>query len=79
MITAAGGVTSHAVVLAQKFGISVVVGCADMKVGRDGQGHPYALIGTALVQEGTAISIDGTTGLVFSGACFLTSAGRRFY
>jgi pyruvate,orthophosphate dikinase len=77
MITAAGGVTSHAVVLAQRFGISAVVGCADMKVGRDGKGRPYALIGTALIQEGSAISIDGTTGLVFSGACFLTSFRRR--
>ncbi len=74
MITAAGGVTSHAVVLAQKFGISAVVGCSDMKVGRDGKGRPYALIGSAPVQEGSLISIDGTTGLVFSGACFMTSA-----
>jgi pyruvate,orthophosphate dikinase len=77
IITAAGGVTSHAVVLAQKFGISAVVGCADMKLGRDEQGRPYALIGTALVKEGTFISMDGTTGLVFSGECFMTSTRRR--
>jgi len=48
-----------------------------MKLGIDEQGRPYALIGTTLVQEGSAISIDGTTGLVFSGACFRTSTGRR--
>ncbi len=77
MITASGGVTSHAVVLAQKFGISAVVGCTDLKMGRDGEGRPYARIGTAFIQEGSEISIDGTTGLVFSGTCFLTSAGGR--
>jgi pyruvate,orthophosphate dikinase len=70
IITASGGVTSHAAVLAQKFNIAAVVACADMKVVVDEQGRPYAEIGKSRVQEGTAISIDGATGLVFSGTCF---------
>ncbi len=76
IITAAGGVTSHAVVLAQKFGITAVVGCAGMKVEADEEGS-YALIGSTLVREGSAISIDGTTGLVFHGTCFRTADGGR--
>ncbi len=75
MITGAGGVTSHAVVLAHAFGISAVVACADLNVETDGQGHPYAMIGTARVEEGSPVSIDGTAGLVFSGSCFAASAG----
>ncbi|MGC1453562.1 MAG: PEP/pyruvate-binding domain-containing protein [Nitrospirota bacterium] len=70
IVTASGGVTSHAAVLAHKFGLTAVVACADMKVARDEQDQPYALIGTTRVQEGAAISIDGMTGLVFSGTCF---------
>ncbi len=74
MITGSGGVTSHAVVLAHTFGISAVVGCADMQVEADGQGHQYAMIGATRVEEGSPISIDGTTGLVFSGSCFAAAA-----
>ncbi len=72
IITASGGVTSHAAVLAQKFNIAAVVACADMNVTEDEKGRPYAEIGKSRVQEGTAISIDGATGLVFSGTCFRT-------
>jgi hypothetical protein len=59
-------------VLAQKFNIAAVVACADMKVAEDEKGRSYAVIGKNRVEEGTAISIDGTTGLVFSGTCFRT-------
>ena len=73
IITASGGVTSHAAVLAQKFKIAAVVACADIKMGEDEQGRSYAMIGKSRILEGTAISIDGTTGLVFSGTCFKTA------
>ncbi len=75
IITASGGVTSHAAVLAQKFNIASVVACAEMRMGVDEEGRPYAEIGTSRVQEGTAISIDGATGLVFSGTCFKNEQG----
>jgi len=67
IITASGGVTSHAAVLAQTFGLSAVVACADLKINTDEQGRVSALIGTTDVHEGTLLSIDGRTGLVFSG------------
>ncbi len=70
ILTASGGVTSHAAVLAQKFELTAVVACADMQMLLDEQGRPYAVIGNTPVEEGTPISIDGASGLVFSGTCF---------
>ncbi len=70
ILTASGGVTSHAAVLAQKFGLTAVVACADMQMLLDEQGRPYAVIGNTRVEEGNPISIDGANGLVFSGTCF---------
>jgi pyruvate,orthophosphate dikinase len=70
IVTASGGVTSHAAVLAQKFGISAVVACSDMIVSSDERGRTYAMIGTTRIEEGTPISLDGANGLVFSGLCF---------
>ncbi len=69
IITASGGVTSHAAVLAHTFGLSAVVACADLKVYTEKQGRTSAFIGATQVQEGTILSIDGRTGLVFSGLC----------
>jgi pyruvate,orthophosphate dikinase len=70
IITASGGVTSHAAVLAHTFGLAAVVSCGDLTMDPDGQGSPSARIGTLQVHEGTPLSIDGGTGLVFSGTCF---------
>ena len=70
IVTAAGGVTSHAAVLAQKFGITAVVSCTDMKIENDNLDRPYGMIGTTIIREGSSISIDGSNGLVFNGHCF---------
>jgi pyruvate,orthophosphate dikinase len=70
IITASGGVTSHAAVLAHTFGLAAVVACVDLTIGTDDRGRSSARIGPLQVQEGTPLSIDGGTGLVFSGTCF---------
>jgi pyruvate,orthophosphate dikinase len=72
VITSAGGATSHASVLSQKFDLTAVVGCPDMKIMEDERGRPFAVIGSYIVKEGTFISLDGSTGLVYSGLCMLT-------
>ncbi len=72
IITAAGGATSHAAILAQKFGVTAVVGCSDMIRETARNGEPSARIGPYTITEGTAVSIDGSTGLVFSGVCAFT-------
>lgn len=69
IVTSSGGVTSHAAVLAGKFGVDAVVACTDMTIGADEKGEPVARIGGVEVREGSPISIDGSTGLVFSGIC----------
>ncbi|SPP99741.1 hypothetical protein NBG4_1100001 [Candidatus Sulfobium mesophilum] len=69
IITAAGGVASHASLLAQKFGLTAVVGCPDMEVKLNEKGENYALIGRHMTTEGMAISMDGYTGLIYSGVC----------
>lgn len=74
IITSAGGVSSHASVLAQKFNLTAVVGCSDMDIRTDGKGETYAVIGAYRITDGTAISIDGSTGLVYSGLCTITRA-----
>jgi pyruvate,orthophosphate dikinase len=69
ILTAVGGASSHAAILAQKFDLTAVVGCPDMDVGMDEEGNPYAAISTYTLTEGLPISIDGTNGLVYSGVC----------
>lgn len=73
IITAGGGVASHASVLAQKFDLTAVIGCSGMEIKADEKGQHFAKIGTDAVREGTLISIDGSTGLVYSGLCLLTT------
>ena len=77
IITSIGGATSHAAILSQKFDVTAVVGCTDMKV-TDSKYMPYAVIGNYEVREGSSISIDGSTGLVYSGVCLLRVKGRRY-
>ena len=76
IITSAGGATSHASVLAQKFGLTAIVGCKDLSFEASREGRPYARIGASTISEGAPISIDGATGLIFSGTCLHTSKGR---
>jgi pyruvate,orthophosphate dikinase len=73
IITAAGGATSHAAILAQKFGVTAIVGCSDMVLEIARNGETSARIGPYSINEGTAISMDGSTGLVYSGICLFTA------
>jgi pyruvate, orthophosphate dikinase len=64
ILTSAGGVVSHAAVVARGWGIPAVVGAASLAI-RDGRA---AIPGTDVVIEaGDLITIDGTTGAVWLG------------
>ena len=76
IITTGGGVASHASVLAQQFDLTAVIGCSDMEIGTDDKGGPSATIGKETLTEGSYISMDGSTGLVYSGMCLLTAEGH---
>ena len=69
IVTAGGGVASHASVLARMFDLTAVVGCEEMEIGTDEKGEAYARLGAHAIADGSEISIDGSTGLIYQGVC----------
>lgn len=65
ILTARGGMTSHAAVVARSMGKCCVAGCMDVHV--DEQQKTMKTESITLV-EGDWLSIDGATGAIFSGA-----------
>ncbi len=65
ILTARGGMTSHAAVVARGMGTCCVAGCGDVRV--DEENHVCTIAGTT-VKEGDWISLDGSTGNVYIGA-----------
>ena len=64
ILTAHGGSTSHAAVVARGLGLPCVAGCAALSIDLE---RREMRIGDVLISEGEPISIDGTTGEVFAG------------
>ncbi|MEO6210261.1 MAG: pyruvate, phosphate dikinase [Gemmatimonadaceae bacterium] len=64
VLTARGGMTSHAAVVARGMGKCAIVGCKEMEV--DLQHRNFKVNGTT-INEGDWITLDGATGRVFSG------------
>jgi len=64
ILTSRGGRTSHAALVARQFGKPAVVGVSELIIDL---GKRQMQIGKNVVQEGEWISIDGTTGEVFTG------------
>ena len=69
ILTARGGLVSHAAVVARGWGTPAIVGAEAVKI--DGQSFH---VGAVVVKEGDTISIDGTTGEVMLGAMTLAAA-----
>ncbi len=80
IIAAAGGATSHASVLAHKFNLTAIAGCRDLRFVPCGPQTAIhgetaglcAMLGDTAIAEGQPISMDGQTGLIFSGICLET-------
>jgi pyruvate,orthophosphate dikinase len=68
ILTARGGLVSHAAVVARGWGIPAVVGAEQLQVGTD-----RFTVGDVVVREGDLISIDGTSGEVVLGERSLAS------
>ncbi len=64
VLTARGGMTSHAAVVARGMGKCAVVGCKDIDV--DAERRCFSVNGTR-VEEGDWITLDGATGRVYVG------------
>ena len=73
VLTARGGATSHAAVVARGLGKPCVAGCDALVVD---YGSNSCTINARTIDELTDISIDGTTGEVFIGS--LTHWGSQF-
>jgi pyruvate,orthophosphate dikinase len=66
ILTARGGATSHAAVVARGLGLPCVAGCEDIRVSEEER--LFRVVGSDIViHEGDDISIDGATGEVFQG------------
>jgi len=73
ILTAKGGATSHAAVVARQIGKPCVAGCADLEVN---YATKSAHANGITVKEGDWVSLDGSTGEVFAGA--LPTVSARF-
>ncbi len=66
ILTARGGATSHAAVVARGLGLPCVAGCEGIRVS-EAEHLFYAVDSGFVLREGDDISIDGATGEVFAG------------
>ena len=64
VLTARGGRTSHAALVARQFGKPAVVGVSELEIDQDAR---QMKIGDLVIEEGDWISIDGTNGDVYLG------------
>ncbi|MEM5775848.1 MAG: putative PEP-binding protein, partial [Anaerolineaceae bacterium] len=70
ILTSEGGATSHAAVVARQFGVPCVVGASAVKIDLDKR---QMTCGSTVIKEGEWISVDGTSGEVFTGKLVLTT------
>ena len=64
ILTARGGMTSHAAVVARGWGKCCIAGCSEIRVDEN---HKVLLIGDLTINEGEWISMNGSTGEVILG------------
>ncbi len=64
VLTARGGMTSHAAVVARGMGKCAIVGCRDIEVDVE---HRRFTVNGEVINEGDWVTLDGASGRVFSG------------
>ncbi|GGS55582.1 pyruvate, phosphate dikinase [Streptomyces cinerochromogenes] len=77
VLTGRGGKTSHAAVVARGMGKVCVCGAQDIAV--DAEARRFTVREGGVVEEGTVISVDGSTGAVYPGAIPLVSSATMRY
>jgi len=65
IVTALGGRTSHASVVARQLGKVCLVGCRDLRIELD---RRRCRFGERLLSEGDYVSLDGDSGHIFQGS-----------
>ena len=71
IITARGGMTSHAAVVARSMGKCCVAGCTDAIINETAR---TMQIGDKIYHDGDVVSVGGTTGLVYDGEIKMIAA-----
>lgn len=64
ILTARGGMTSHAALVARGWGKCCIVGCGAVEIDYE---NMLMRIGDAVIKEGEYITLNGTKGLIFKG------------
>jgi pyruvate,orthophosphate dikinase len=70
ILTARGGMTSHAAVVARGMGKCCVAGCGAININEEGR---YFIVDTHVIKEGDFITLNGSTGDVILGQVVLTT------
>jgi pyruvate,orthophosphate dikinase len=70
VLTATGGRTSHAAVVARQMGKVCLVGCADLLIDEKSK---QARLGEAVISEGDPLCLDGDAGAIFADSPKITS------
>ena len=65
ILTARGGMTSHAAVVARGMGKCCVAGCGEVKIDEENR---FFKANNKIYKEGDFISLDGNTGIVYGGS-----------
>jgi pyruvate,orthophosphate dikinase len=68
VVTAAGGMTSHAAVVARGLGKCCVVGCGELRIDFQERTVHIDSSSSEPLQEGDLLTLDGSTGNVYTGA-----------
>jgi len=74
ILTARGGMTSHAALVARGWGKCCVVGCSDLEIDTKAR---TVHIGDAHFKEGDWITVNGTKGLVYEGVLPMMDATKE--
>jgi len=69
ILTAKGGMTSHAALVARGWGKCCIVGCSDLEIRNAGRN--FHTKSGAIIKKGDWISLNGTKGLVYEGSLAL--------
>lgn len=64
ILTASGGRTSHAAVVARQMGKVCLVGCVGLQID---EANRQAMLGDTIIREGDSLCIDGETGAIHAG------------
>ncbi|MGE5279846.1 MAG: pyruvate, phosphate dikinase [Deltaproteobacteria bacterium] len=74
ILTARGGMTSHAALVARGWGKCCVVGCAAVEIDMEAKSFT---VGGATVKQGEWITLNGTKGLVYTGQLAMMDAASE--